>query len=89
MKIKIYVDYENHNVLTEEDYKEVLNEKAKSYKADDGAFRDWLNDNYEAFKIFNMKSHELDKVVERWEGVCEGDAEEDLCMELSEYELDV
>lgn len=89
MKIKIYVDYENQEVLTEEGYKEALKEKEKSYKADNEAFRDWLNDNYEAFKIFNMKSYELDKVVERWEGVCESDAEEDIGRELTEYELDV
>lgn len=89
MKIKIYVDYENKEVLTEEQYKEALTEKAKAYKADDGAFRDWLNDNYEAFKIFNMKSHELEKVMERWEGVCEADAEDDMSIELAEYELDV
>lgn len=89
MKIKIYVDYENKEVLTEEGYKEVLTERAKSYKDDTEAFRDWLNDNYEAFEIFNMKSHELDKVVERWEGVCEADAEDDIGVELTEYELDV
>lgn len=89
MKIKIYVDYENKEVLTEENYKEALTERSKSYKADNGAFRDWLNGNYEAFEIFNMKSHELEKVVERWEGVCEADAEDDMAIELSEYELDV
>lgn len=89
MKIKIYVDYENQEVLTEEGYKEALTERAKSYKTDNEAFRDWLNDNYEAFKIFNMKDYELDKVVERWEGVCEADAEEDIGRELTEYELDV
>ena len=89
MKIKIYVDYENKAVLTEEQYKEVLIERAKSYKADNEAFRDWLNNNYEAFEIFNMKSHELEKVMERWEGVCEADAEDDTAIELSEYELDV
>ena len=89
MKIKIYVDYENKNVLTEEDYKEVLNERAKSYKSDNEAFEDWLNDRYSASEIFKMKSHDLDKVIERWEGVCEEDAEEDMGMELSEYEIDV
>ncbi len=89
MKIKIYVDYENAEVLTEEQYKEALAERAKSYKTDDEAFRDWLNDNYEAFKIFKMKSYDLEKVMERWEGVCEADAEEDMGRELTEYELDV
>ena len=89
MKIKIYVDYENQSVLTEEDYKEVLTERVKSYKSDNDAFADWLNDRYSASEIFKMKSHELDKVVERWEGVCEGDAEDDMGRELVEYELDV
>lgn len=89
MKIKIYVDYENQSVLTEEDYKEVLTERVKSYKSDNDAFEDWLNDRYSASEIFKMKSHELDKVVERWEGVCEGDAEDDMGRELVEYELDV
>ena len=89
MKIKIYVDYENQEVLTEEGYKEALTERAKSYKTDNEAFRDWLNDNYEAFEIFNKNGVELDKVVERWEGVCESDAEKDIGRELTEYELDV
>ena len=89
MKIKIYVDYENQVVLTEEGYKEVLSKRAKSYQSDNEAFEDWLNDRYNASEIFKMKSHELDKVVERWEGVCEGDAEEDMGRELLEYELDV
>lgn len=89
MKIKIYVDYENQSVLTEEQHKEALIERAKSYKTDDNAFRDWLNDNYEAFKIFKMSSYELDKVMERWEGICEADAEDDMNIELTEYELDV
>lgn len=89
MKIKIYVDYENQEVLTEEGYKEALKDKAKSYKDDTDAFRDWLNDNYEAFEIFNKNGVELDKVVERWEGVCDANAEDDLDRELTEYELDV
>ena len=89
MKIKIYVDYENQNVLTEEDLKEVLAERIKSYKDDNAAFEDWLNDRYSVFEIFNMNGVELDKVVERWEGVCEADAEEDMGRELTEYEIDV
>lgn len=89
MKIKIYVDYENQEVLTEEQYKEALKEKAKYYKDDTDAFRDWLNDNYEAFEIFNKNGVELDEVVSRWEGVCEADAEEDIDRELVEYELEV
>lgn len=89
MKIKIYVDYENQEVLTEEQCKNVLAERVKSYKADNEAFEDWLNDRYSAYEIFKMKSHELDEVIERWEGVCEADAEEDMGRELIEYELEV
>mgnify|MGYP003303283136 CR=1 FL=1 len=89
MKIKIYVDYENETVLTESEYKELKTERAKSYQHDDDAFRDWLNDNYEAFEIFNKNGVELDEVVSRWEGVCEADAEEDIDRELTEYELEV
>ena len=89
MRINVYVDFENENVLTEEDYKDVLKNRAKSYKDDTDAFRDWLNDNYEAFEIFNKNGVELDKVVERWEGVCESDAEEDMGRELQIFELDV
>lgn len=89
MKIKIYVDYENQIVFTEKEYEEILTERIKSYKDDNYAFEDWLNDRYNASEIFKMESHELDKVVERWEGVCEADAEEDIGRELTEYELEV
>ena len=89
MKIKIYVDYENKEVLTEEQHKKVLAERVKSYKADEPAFEDWITDRYSAYEIFKMKSYELDKVIERWERVCEGEAEEDMGRELTEYELEV
>ncbi len=89
MKIKIYVDYENQEVLTEEGYKEALADRTKSYKDNNENFEDWLNDRYTAFEIFNKNGVELDKVVERWEGVCEADAEDDMSRELTEYELDV
>ena len=89
MKIKVYVDFENENVLTEEEYKENLKDKAKGYAADTGAFRDWLNDNYEAFDIFNKNGVELDEVVNHWERVCESDAEEDMEAEFEVFELEV
>ena len=89
MKIKVYVDYQNCSILTEEQYKEEIAERAKIYKANDENFEDWLNDRYTSYEIFKMKSHELDKVVERWGGICEADAEEDMGREWTEYELEV
>ena len=75
MKIKVYVDFENEEVLTEEDYKVILKDKAKTYKDDTDAFEDWLNDNYNAFDIFNKNGVELDEVVNHWERVCNSDVE--------------
>ena len=89
MKIKIYVGYENQEILTEKQYQEALAERAKSYEADEPAFEDWLIDRYSAYEIFKMKSHELDKVIERWKSVCETDAKEDMSRELIEYELEI
>ena len=89
MKINVFINFEEHKVLTEAEFEELKAEKAKEYTEAEDAFRDWLNDNYEAFEIFNMKSHELEQVAERWKGICEGDAEEDLSFEFEEYCLDV
>lgn len=89
MNIKIYVDYENQSVLTEAQYKEILTERAKDYKADNYAFEEWLNNRYSASDIFKMKSYELEKVMEKWESICKEDAEEDMGREIAEYELDV
>ena len=89
MKIKVYVDFENENVLTEEEYKDILKDRAKTYKDDTDAFEDWLNDNYNAFDIFNKNGVELDEVVSRWEGVCGSDAEEDMEAEFAVFELEV
>lgn len=89
MKIKIYIDFEGKNVCTEKEYEEMLKDRAKTHADDTDAFRDWLNDRYEAFEIFNKNGVELDEIVKRWEGVCEADAEEDMSCELTEYELDV
>ena len=89
MKIKVYVDFENEEVLTEEDYKVILKDKAKTYKDDTDAFEDWLNDNYNAFDIFNKNGVELDEVVNHWERVCNSDAEEDKEAEFAIFELEV
>ena len=89
MKINVFVNFEERRVLTEAEFNELKTERAKDYAEGDGAFRDWLNDNYEAFVIFNMKSHELEQVAEGWKGVCRKDAEEDLSFEYAEYCLDV
>ena len=89
MKIKVYVDFENESVCTEEEYKEILKDRSKFYSNDTDAFRDWLNDRYEAFEIFNKNGVELDEVVSRWEGVCETDAEEDMDRDFQIFEIEV
>ena len=89
MKINVFINFEEHKVLTEAEFEELKTERAKDYAEGHGAFSDWLNDNYSAFEIFNMKSHELEQVAERWKGVCREDADEDLNFEYAEYELEV
>ena len=89
MKIKVYVDFENQSVCAEEEYKEILKDRAKTHADDTDAFRDWLNDRYEAFEIFNKNGVELDEVVSRWEDVCEANAEEDMSAEFQIFEIEV
>ena len=89
MKIKLYVDFKNESVLTEEEYKDILADRSKSYKDDTDAFEDWLNDNYSAFEIFNKNGVELDEVVNHWERVCNSDAEVDMDAEFQIFELEV
>ena len=68
---------------------ENIKSKLDKLKDDTDAFEDWLNDNYNAFDIFNKNGVELDEVVNHWERVCNSDAEEDMEAEFAIFELEV
>lgn len=81
MKIKVYVDWKNQEILSEKDYNEFkdrkVNEIADNYFEDKYEFNEFLTDNdYDYADIFNMTDKEKEEVKEKWKAQCKDSAEE-------------
>ena len=91
MKIKVYVDWRNEEILSEKDYKEFKERKVKEmaddYFEDDYALDGFLdNGDYTYVGIFQMTDEEKEKVKEKWRAQCKADAEENFAEEY-DYEV--
>lgn len=72
--ITVYVDYNNQEVLNEEEYQARLEEKIEEALEDEGEFNDWLAYEFTLQELFNMTAEERQETLERWHEVCENNA---------------
>ena len=89
MKIKVYVDWNNKEILSEKDYKEFknrkVNEMADTYFEDKYSLEEFLSDNYNYADIFNMTNEEKEEAKAKWKAQCKDNAEENFG---DEYDYD-
>ena len=81
MKIKVYVDWKNKEILNEKEYNEFhdreVNAIADRYFEDKYEFNEFLSDNdYDYADIFNMTDEEKEEVKAKWKAQCKDNAEE-------------
>ena len=78
MKIKLYVDWKNGEILNAKEYEEEIAECAKDREDDDYEFGDFL-DNYcdrnlhnsnRLAHLFNLSKEEREKILELWKEDC-------------------
>lgn len=76
--VTVYVDYNNQEVLNEEEYQARLEEKIEEMLEDEWEFNDWLAQEFTVRELFDMTSDERQEAMERWHSACEENAREDL-----------
>ena len=63
MRQTIYVDWDGHEILTEEGYRARIEEVVEEQYEDDNLLIDYLDDNYSKLEIFNMSQHDKESVL--------------------------
>lgn len=76
--VTVYVDYNNQEVLNEEEYQARLEEKLEEMLEDEWEFNDWLAAEYTIRELFDMTADEREEALERWHSTCEENARDSL-----------
>ena len=62
MKVTVYVNWNEHKVFSEDEYKKELNRRIEKFCADDANFEDWLDANYTALELYNLENDQKEKI---------------------------
>ena len=96
MKIKIYVDWENREVYTEETKAEEIKRRVEDRKNDDYALEEFLEDycyrnlsRNEKAELFNMSEEKRAEARAEFARECEEAAKDDFADETEELEFEV
>lgn len=96
MKIKIYVDWENREVYTEETKAEEIKRRVEDRKTDDYALEEFLDDycyrnlnRNEKAELFNMSEEKRAEVRAEFTRECEAAEKDNFADETEELEFEV
>lgn len=70
MKVKIYVNWEDKDILNEKDYDAEIERTVESLMEDKNDFFDWLGDNYCLKEIWEATDAKRLKIYNDWEECC-------------------
>ena len=89
MKVTVYANWHEGEVISEKEYKEKIEKSANEYVESHADFVDWLNDNYKADDIWEMSENDRIAVEEEYIEVCHCSAEEEVNEYWKPYEVEV
>ena len=75
MTVKVRVDWDAHEILTEEEYKKRLQIETLTLLEDKEEFNEWLSDHYTPQYIWHLTEAGRREVMTRWEEYCQEIAE--------------
>lgn len=87
MTVKVFVDWWNKEVLTEEEYNKRAREMAEDFRTSDYNFSEFLEENYSHRELWDANEEERAKIMECWVNKCLDDAYDELGFEDVELEV--
>lgn len=87
MKIKVFVDWVEHEVISEAEYKEKIRQESEKMMANEEYFYDWLGDNYTPQAIWALTEAGRIEVRGFWERECKEIAELESDFEMVTVEI--
>lgn len=87
MEIKIYVDFENREVLTEKEFDKKLSDKAKEMQNNEDAFDRYLIQEriFSPSELFHLGPCAKNEICQQFNEYCKNKAEEALQEDEAEY----
>lgn len=69
--VQIYINWNEQEVMTQEEYERIRDDRLDEKLQDDWEFNEWLAGEYNLYEIFSMSEDEKDEVRERYTAWCE------------------
>ena len=89
MKVIVYINWNEREVISEKEYKEKIEKSANEYVESHADFADWLNDQYRADDIWEMPESDRIAVKEDYCETCRIWAEDEVNDYWKPYEVEV
>ena len=70
MKVKVYVNWDNAEILNKEDYDRMFKKEVAKLMEDRDEFFCWLDDNYDIAEIWEATEADRLKIRNCWEECC-------------------
>ena len=74
MIIEIFVDWQNEEIITREEYDKRAREKAEELRINDSNFSEFLEENYSHRELWEADEEQHTKIMEYWIDKCLEDA---------------
>ena len=87
MTIKIFVDWRNEEILTEEEHNKRAEELAEEFRTSDYDFSEFLKMNYSHRELWDANEEERAEIMEDWAYRCLDEAYDALGFEEVELEV--
>lgn len=89
MKVKVYVNYYDREVINEKAFNERIKEATNDYEEDECFFDEWLEEHYSASEIWKLNEEQRKEVRSDFLIKCEELAVEDVRDDWAEEEIEV
>ena len=89
MTVKVYIDWEAEEVLSEKEYTDKVNEKMKEIMEDESELSEFLDDNYSTGKVYRFTAKERAEVDKRFAEHCKEAAEDWMQENYCEHSIEI
>lgn len=86
--MRVYVNWNNEDILTVKQYDNLAEEKAMELEADTDAFNEWLDRNYTASELWDMTEATKGAIEAEWHMHCWDEVSYDLSQDYDEYDIE-
>ena len=89
MKVKVYVNYDYREVMSEKEYEKRVNRFLDDYFNDNDSFAEWLEESYNPYEVWGFDEAKREAVREEYGKQCRVWAENEVRDTWAEEEIEI